>query len=905
MPVKTSHHSNVLKFWRSIETFSLPDIPVRRKSNGRIIYTELARITRFPWQANGLQPPAEGKQWKHTLYFHIVTKEAVIQLLARLTKSTEFREPAGGNTCLSALVLDSLGQPSERAYTPAAFIYGIKLIREKKAPDELADLLKKAYEEYLQRFRLGKHQQQEDGGEERSYNTAVDWEVLDKELAVLHGLAGNELKPQLPVLCVSEQVALSVTPEAPFLNSYYTGDLDHLVNHIQDIGAPLETLLTEKVDLKSRISLLEPHALLDHLHPKYSSAGRWPSDPAFGLYSAQQAALHLTLYQLKGKSGILGINGPPGTGKTTLLREVIADVVVSRAKRLLQSNVSALFESKWNKLSEVMRYHKMDRSIVGTDGIVVASNNNAAIENMSKELPLLRNIDRESFADAEYFNVIATSIQGEPSWGMLSAVLGKSENRGAFLDKFWFNKKEKGFGRYLKEQYEDPAQHKENLEGYDETAKELKSLLAEYDRFLEIAGGYHDLLLTGTDEQRQKELAEQLKLEYDLPSKNLPGRGFLKLSFEDIHRLTPYSSEKINRLKSNIFLRSLELHEWAIKVNARQMNTNLNAWINMISNKQAETISAEIAAVLWNSFFFCIPVVSVTLASFQRQFSKTGQGAIGWLLLDEAGQATPSSACGAIWRSKRCVIIGDTLQIPPVVTIPEGLVGLLRQNYTLQDDCWSPASHSAQFLADRITATGATIESGEGTGIWTGIPLRAHRRCGDPMFSISNAIAYNKQMVSVAPDRQLDIPTGKSGFIDVQGITSEGHIIIEELMVVADLLQQLVNFEGRIYIISPFRSIADSCREKFYVKDKVECGTIHTFQGKEAEIVLLVLGTQAANRDARDWVASSPNMLNVAVTRAKDRIYVIGNRTEWMKHRYFDYLAEMLPVKEHLSGRLL
>jgi superfamily I DNA and/or RNA helicase len=98
--------------------------------------------------------------------------------------------------------------------------------------------------------------------------------------------------------------------------------------------------------------------------------------------------------------------------------------------------------------------------------------------------------------------------------------------------------------------------------------------------------------------------------------------------------------------------------------------------------------------------------------------------------------------------------------------------------------------------------------------------------------------------------------------------------------------------------------VADICYEAFDVKGRVECGTIHTFQGKEAEIVFFVLGTSPENFSARDWVAGTPNMLNVAVTRAKARLYVIGNRRVWGRHRYFSELARVLPVKEHFSGRL-
>lgn len=39
---------------------------------------------------------------------------------------------------------------------------------------------------------------------------------------------------------------------------------------------------------------------------------------------------------------------------------------------------------------------------------------------------------------------------------------------------------------------------------------------------------------------------------------------------------------------------------------------------------------------------------------------------MGWFLLDEAGQACPQYALGAIWRARRAIVIGDPLKIPPV-----------------------------------------------------------------------------------------------------------------------------------------------------------------------------------------------------------------------------------------------
>ncbi|WP_131726087.1 AAA domain-containing protein, partial [Acinetobacter baumannii] len=77
------------------------------------------------------------------------------------------------------------------------------------------------------------------------------------------------------------------------------------------------------------------------------------------------------------------------------------------------------------------------------------------------------------------------------------------------------------------------------------------------------------------------------------------------------------------------------------------------------------------------------------LASFSRLFAGMGQDSLGWLLIDEAGQATPQSAAGAIWRSKRAILIGDPLQVEPVFTLPDSVVEILRKQNDV-DLSWSP-----------------------------------------------------------------------------------------------------------------------------------------------------------------------------------------------------------------------
>ena len=54
-------------------------------------------------------------------------------------------------------------------------------------------------------------------------------------------------------------------------------------------------------------------------------------------------------------------------------------------------------------------------------------------------------------------------------------------------------------------------------------------------------------------------------------------------------------------------------------------------------------------------------------------------------------------------------------------------------------------------------------------------------------------------------------------------------------------------------------------------------GTFHTVQGREADTVILLLGAPKASQGGgRSWAAGIPNILNVAVSRARQKLYVVA-----------------------------
>jgi hypothetical protein len=113
---------------------------------------------------------------------------------------------------------------------------------------------------------------------------------------------------------------------------------------------------------------------LGHLPP-----GAWPDFP---LVAAQQFAVNRSREHLD-NGGLYGVNGPPGTGKSTLLRDVIADRMVAKAVTLASFDdpMSAFASRKGSIEGFEWGYYELDARLRG-HGIVVASSNNGAVDNV-------------------------------------------------------------------------------------------------------------------------------------------------------------------------------------------------------------------------------------------------------------------------------------------------------------------------------------------------------------------------------------------------------------------------------------------------------------------------------------------------------------------------------------------
>ncbi len=402
--------------------------------------------------------------------------------------------------------------------------------------------------------------------------------------------------------------------------------------------------------------------------------------------------------------------------------------------------------------------------------------------------------------------------------------------------------------------------------------------------------------------EREREECREVVSDYrEQPGASLPdGKWFENRETRELR--APWSDAEWNEARSELFLAALALHKAFLVHAAQPMRESLDGAMEILTGNAPRDLSAETALAAWQALCLLVPVVSTTFASVSRLFGPLAAEALGWLLVDEAGQATPQNAVGALWRSQRAVIVGDPLQLEPITTIPFEVEQAIRTHYGVGEE-WLTGRGSVQGLADRLNRLGTALPGAEGRR-WVGAPLAVHRRCDRPMFDISNEIAYGGLMVE-ATDPTLaqafasSYPTlPQSKWIDVRSETSHGHWIPAEGDEVDRILTHLseIGFDfSQAMAIAPFRDVARPLRERIGTYPGLRAGTIHTAQGKEADVVILVLGSDPASEGARVWAAERPNLLNVAVSRAKRRLYVIGDREAWMRQRHFDVLAEHLP----------
>lgn len=1055
--------ADILSAWTALEVLS----PFTFLKPQDLTEGDERRIARFgeetplPWFTGKDKAKPNTQLFYHVVLGALRMEETTRALLEVFADSNVDRRPASGFAGIATITVTREGVPiPDNAVAISSFAWGFPLALKR----DLIGLGKwPNAEQQLQELVDKKIRKQDEQGN----LLPIDLAIIDNVHSALVerlGIANDFVDAPGFAMRHYHYWKATEPPDPPLLGSFYLGDLALAQSVVSDgKHKNLKRYLGEEKPTSWHNLFVDKAALSQAVEPRNMPLGRWPGMGRYPLVLLQQAAVNLAMSG-NNETSMLPVNGPPGTGKTTLLRDLVAALIVRRAAAMAAFDDP---ESAFTHTGQKQRagagfthIYAPHESICGYE-MIVASSNNKAVENVSKELPLLKNIAADA-PELRYFKTVSDRVaKDDETWGLITAVLGNASNRYAFKEAFWGDD-DFGLRPYLCEANGQPQYIEEKDPKTDEiirkrrpevvvrerpptsheaALKQWRSARKQFQKALSAVTGFVNAIEQGRAEvgrvekmraasrstaalhagaealEMQKQatllasenftkaslakanlLSQQLSdLNRDAPgilsrvfgsnaakewearrdqlssavraarqaatdaqaierrdrdevadlrakrmkigleaerlraelaeieqrvsiyvsrcAANAVDDAFFLRSHENIHCSSPWLDAEVQRQRDEVFEAAIRVHRAFIGAAAKPMRNNLDALFKTFFGRAAWSPKMRPhMPALWKTLFLSVPVISTTFASIERMLGFLPPGELGWLLVDEAGQACPQEAVGAMIRTKRAVVVGDPLQVEPVTSLPTQLAEAICDDFNVDPDRWNAPKASVQTVADATSSLGGVFKRDDGE-IRVGVPLLVHRRCAEPMFSLSNVIAYDRQMVNATPTRQSKIRDvlGPSRWIDVQAGTTDDKWSEAEGQVVRGLLKRLETGEIDnldLYIITPFRIVAQRLRERLSVpgvlnrwtdnprewtRDRI--GTVHTVQGREADSVIFVLGAALpAQGGARGWAGGAVNLLNVAVTRAQENLYVVGSHSAWQNAGVFGHLANQMPA---------
>jgi len=252
-------------------------------------------------------------------------------------------------------------------------------------------------------------------------------------------------------------------------------------------------------------------------------------------------------------------------------------------------------------------------------------------------------------------------------------------------------------------------------------------------------------------------------------------------------------------------------------------------------------------------------------------------------IIDEASQCDIASVIPLLYRAKRAVIIGDPNQLQAVHTLSKSRDQQLLAKHRLLE----PEYLHHDFLDNSCYAAASYVAPS--------IQLRDHFRSHIEIIDYCNATFYGNTLRVETAEAKLRVPRGwKPGihWTDVVGVAEavppSGAVCQKEMDEVGRILTRLIadGFDGTIGVVTPFkiqaRRIQDWADRSFPASKLRACNFVSStadgFQGDERDVIICSLVFQPDTPSGSLWfISENRNLWNVAISRARALLHVVGN----------------------------
>lgn len=236
-------------------------------------------------------------------------------------------------------------------------------------------------------------------------------------------------------------------------------------------------------------------------------------------------------------------------------------------------------------------------------------------------------------------------------------------------------------------------------------------------------------------------------------------------------------------------------------------------------------------------------------------------------IMDEAGQCDTATSLIPILRGKKLLLVGDPQQLNPVVVLDKEVDEKLKEQYQVPD--------SYDFLNNSIYKTYISNDHVSSETL-----LSHHYRCAPKIINFNNQKYYNNKL-------HIDTKNTTEDCLKFSSIpndeSTERNQAPREIDYICNYIKQ--NPYKSIGIITPFKNqknaITSRLKQEGVDESKVSCGTVHSFQGDEKDVILFSLAVTNKTSDGTyNWLKSNRELINVATSRAKDKLVLIGSEKD-------------------------
>jgi very-short-patch-repair endonuclease len=252
------------------------------------------------------------------------------------------------------------------------------------------------------------------------------------------------------------------------------------------------------------------------------------------------------------------------------------------------------------------------------------------------------------------------------------------------------------------------------------------------------------------------------------------------------------------------------------------------------------------------------------------------------LVIDEATQCTLTNMLPLIYRAKRLVVIGDPEQLPAIYELGSETENALAARFGIEEflDVVGYVNN------DMYTAAVKTLPRRRNDVL----PLLEHYRSHPLIIGFSNKNIYRMGLKLRKASGQSRVLRSGNGVFGhrVSGQAGRGPrnsswINVPEAQAVAEMVAGLRADGTRmsIGVVTPFKAQKEVIEEQLRKHDllrNVVVDTVHRFQGDERDVMIFspVVARGITDNAAR-WVEKPHNLINVAVTRARDAFFLVAD----------------------------